>query len=175
VVANVNEIVALVNQSIETRARWRAGSCRCAPRPAASAFALRELAARGRDLYGLDVNFRAKYGRSSTLNETDASHLYRIAQEALTNTARHGHASRVDIVLRRANSFMLRITDDGQGFRLPATSTGMGLKIMKYRAGMIGAKFEIGANEPRGTVVGGGEQPVPGRGLSQSCEFQESE
>jgi nitrate/nitrite-specific signal transduction histidine kinase len=37
----------------------------------------------------------------------------------------------------------------------------MGLKIMKYRAGMIGAKFEIAPNEPRGTVVRiTGEQPL---------------
>jgi signal transduction histidine kinase len=49
--------------------------------------------------------------------------------------------------------FTLRIADDGEGFKLPATSTGMGLKIMKYRAGMIGAKFKVGPNEPRGTVI----------------------
>jgi hypothetical protein len=36
---------------------------------------------------------------------------------------------------------------------LPAVATGMGLKIMKYRAGMIGAKFEVGPNEPRGTMI----------------------
>ena len=39
-------------------------------------------------------------------------------------------------------------------FTLPTSPySGMGLKIMKYRAGMIGAKFEIAPNEPRGTVV----------------------
>jgi signal transduction histidine kinase len=63
-----------------------------------------------------------------------------------------------------AQSFMLRIADDGQGFTLPASSTGMGLKIMKYRAGMIGAKFDVGANEPRGTVISVmSERPVQPR------------
>jgi signal transduction histidine kinase len=50
--------------------------------------------------------------------------------------------------------FSLRITDDGVGVADAARSgSGMGLKIMKYRAGMIGAKIEIGPNDPHGTVV----------------------
>jgi signal transduction histidine kinase len=48
----------------------------------------------------------------------------------------------------------LHVTDDGHGFvRSAATSTGMGLKIMRYRADMIGAKFDLYPNEPRGTIV----------------------
>ena len=68
----------------------------------------------------------------------------------------------MDIFLRVVRThFSLRITDNGEGFRAPMSPyTGMGLKIMKYRAGMIGAKFEIVPNEPRGTVVRvTGEQP----------------
>jgi signal transduction histidine kinase len=50
--------------------------------------------------------------------------------------------------------FSLRITDDGIGMDDAAGSaSGMGLKIMKYRAAMIGAKIEIGPNDPHGTVV----------------------
>jgi signal transduction histidine kinase len=48
---------------------------------------------------------------------------------------------------------MLSIKDDGIGFTPPAASSGMGLKIMKYRAGMIGAKFEVAANKPHGAVI----------------------
>jgi signal transduction histidine kinase len=97
------------------------------------------------------------------LDETDASHLYRIAQEALTNAARHGHATQVDIfLLVSLDTFLMYITDNGEGFHLPTSPySGMGLKIMRYRAGMIGAKFEIAPNEPRGTVVRiTGEQPL---------------
>jgi signal transduction histidine kinase len=48
----------------------------------------------------------------------------------------------------------LRITDNGVGLKPPLpSSAGMGLKIMKYRADMIGAKFEITANLPHGTMV----------------------
>jgi nitrate/nitrite-specific signal transduction histidine kinase len=56
----------------------------------------------------------------------------------------------------------LRITDNGVGIgSSKSAGPGMGLKIMKYRAGMIGAKIEIGAHAPRGTVVRvTGEQPA---------------
>jgi signal transduction histidine kinase len=111
---------------------------------------------RSRDLYGLEVKFRADVSRGFNFTETNASHLYRITQEALTNAARHGRASGVDIVLRgTTNGFSLRIADDGGGVvrGAAAESAGMGLKIMKYRADMIGARFEIEANEPHGTVV----------------------
>jgi len=165
VVGNVNEVVALVNQSIETARSLARGLLPVRTESGGLAFALRALAARGRDVYGMDVSFRSEVTPEFELSETDASHLYRIAQEALTNTARHARASRVEIVLKAsAQSFMLRISDDGQGFTLPAAATGMGLKIMRYRAGMIGAKFEVGANEPRGTTITvASERPVPNK------------
>jgi signal transduction histidine kinase len=114
-------------------------------------------------LYGLVVNFRAEIWPEITLSEANASHLYRIAQEALTNAARHGRASKIDILLMvTKNTFLLRITDDGSGIGNPSKPVaGMGLKIMRYRAGMIGAKIEIGPNKPHGTVVRvTGDQPA---------------
>jgi PAS domain S-box-containing protein len=160
---SINEIVALVNQSIENARSLARGLLPVRTETGGLAFALRELASRGRDLYGMQVNFRAEVWPELNLDETDASHLYRIAQEALTNAARHAQATRVDIfLLVTGNTFLLCITDNGEGFRPPMSPyTGMGLKIMKYRAGMIGARFEIASNEPRGTVVRvTGEQPL---------------
>jgi len=165
VVGNVNEVVSLVNHSIESARSLARGLLPVGPESGGLTFALRALAERGRDLYGLIVDFRNEMAPEFQLNETDASHLYRIAQEALTNAARHGRATRVDIVLKAcAQLFILRISDDGIGFTLPAASSGMGLKIMKYRAGMIGAKFEVGANVPHGAVITvTSERPVPVR------------
>jgi signal transduction histidine kinase len=78
-------------------------------------------------------------------------HLYRIAQEAATNAIRHGRARNLVISLdATSKSIMLAVTDDGAG--LPAgarTKKGMGLRIMDYRAGMIGATFDI-QNLPSG-------------------------
>ncbi|HEY3656735.1 MAG TPA: PAS domain S-box protein [Steroidobacteraceae bacterium] len=154
-VEQVNEIVVLVNQSIETARALARGLLPVNTDGGGLSFALRALADRSRTLYGFEVDFRADVAPELTLRETTASHLYRIAQEALTNTARHGRASAVAIfLLVTKGKFLLRITDNGSGFGETARSgTGMGLKIMKYRAGMIGAKLEIGPNYPHGTVV----------------------
>jgi signal transduction histidine kinase len=151
----VNEIVGLVNQSIESARSLARGLLPVRTETGGLVFALRELASRSRDLYGLEVNFHAEVWPELNLEEAAASHLYRIAQEALTNAARHGHATLVDIfLLVTSNTFLLRITDNGEGIQVPTSPfPGMGLKIMKYRAGMIGARFEISLNEPRGTVV----------------------
>jgi PAS domain S-box-containing protein len=152
---SINEIVAQVNQSIENARSLARGLLPVRAETGGLATALRELAGRSRDLYGMEVNFRAEVWPALYLDETDASHLYRIAQEALTNAARHGRATRVDIFLLVVrHTFSLYITDNGEGFCTPMSPyKGMGLKIMKYRAGMIGAKFEIAPGEPRGTAV----------------------
>jgi PAS domain S-box-containing protein len=162
-VATLNEIVGVVNQSIENARSLARGLLPVRTDTGGLPFALRELATRSHDLYQLEVNFRAEIWPEITLSETSASHLYRIAQEALTNAARHGHAHKVDILLMvTRNTFLLRITDDGVGLRRQgAPTTGMGLKIMRYRAGIIGAKIEFGGNKPQGTIVRvTGEQPA---------------
>jgi PAS domain S-box-containing protein len=163
IVDYINEIVGLVNQSIESARSLARGLLPVRTDTGGLPFALRALAARSRDLYGLEVNFRPEVGPDMTLSEACSSHLYRIAQEALTNAARHGHATQVEIFLTiTRNSFSLRITDNGGGIgKMNKSATGMGLKIMRYRADMIGAKFEIEPNEPYGTVVRvTGERPA---------------
>jgi len=153
--AHVNEIVGLVNQSIDTARSLARGLLPVNKERGGLASALRALTDRSRDLYGFEAHFQAEVSEDVPLNETTASHLFRIAQEALTNTARHARATAVGIYLTVTKTrFSLRITDDGVGVGDAARAgSGMGLKIMKYRAGMIGAKIEIGPNDPQGTVV----------------------
>jgi signal transduction histidine kinase len=155
VVEHVNEIVGHLNQSIETARSLARGLLPVRTETGGLCAALRALAARSRDLYGLEVTFNSEVCPEFVFTETDASHLYRITQESLTNASRHGHASLVDIsLIAKEDGFTLRITDNGVGFvRAAPSAPGMGLKIMKYRADMIGAKFEIAANKPRGAVV----------------------
>jgi PAS domain S-box-containing protein len=155
VVESINEVVGLVNQSIDTARALAHGLLPVRTETGGLVTALRTLAARSRDVYGLEVAFRAETPPDFALSETNSSHLYRIVQEALTNASRHGFATVVEVSLAATDgNFSLYITDDGKGFiRTPTPSTGMGLKIMKYRADMIGAKFEIYANEPQGTIV----------------------
>jgi two-component system sensor kinase FixL len=81
--------------------------------------------------------------------------LYRLVQEAVHNAVRHGRAGRIGISLsEQSNSLCLTIRDDGCGFHVAAaTRTGMGLGIMKHRAGVIGAKLRITSSPGQGTEV----------------------
>ena len=89
------------------------------------------------------------------VGEEAAVQLYRIAQEAATNAAKHGKAK--GIVLRlsaRREGLLLSIRDTGRG--LPPEkrdSGGLGLDIMRYRAGVIGAAFWIESQAGKGTTV----------------------
>jgi signal transduction histidine kinase len=166
-VAALEEIVGVVNQSIENARALARGLLPVRTEAGGLPFALRELATRSRELYGFEVTFRAEIWPEITLDETNASHLYRIAQEALTNAARHGKPSTVEILLMiTGTKFLLCIADDGIGMQSTDSAKGLGLKIMSYRAGMIGAKLDIGPNRPRGTMVRvTGEQPARGGAL----------
>ncbi len=82
-------------------------------------------------------------------------HLYRIAQEALVNAAKHARAERIIVSLAtRGDRVRLSVEDNGVGISrgLPNPG-GMGLRIMEYRARMIGADFQIASVGPRGTRV----------------------
>ncbi len=85
-----------------------------------------------------------------------AIHLYRIAQEAAINAAKHAKAKRITISLRSdGDRISLGVEDDGVGFGKEASNpAGMGLSIMEYRARMIGADFRIGAGKNGGIRVG---------------------
>jgi signal transduction histidine kinase len=80
-------------------------------------------------------------------DHTVAVQLYRIAQEAVNNALKHAHCSRIDITLRQDDdTIRLSIVDDGSGLQLaPDRPPGMGLRIMRHRAHLIGARIEAGA------------------------------
>jgi PAS domain S-box-containing protein len=84
-----------------------------------------------------------------------ARHLYRIAQEAITNAARHGKAKNIRIELTSAKTkTTLKVANDGKDFpKILTKKKGIGLKIMKYRAQMIGGMLEVDRGRKGGTVV----------------------
>lgn len=88
-------------------------------------------------------------------DHTTATHLYRIAQEAISNAVRHGHARSIVVALAKENgTATLRIMDNGCGFLSQGDSAaGMGLRIMRYRAEMIGATLRIEPGDGIGTAV----------------------
>lgn len=83
-----------------------------------------------------------------------ATHLYRIAQEAVTNALKHGHARRIVIGLSSTpGRIVLKVRDDGKGFKLGARPArrGLGLRIMTYRAGMVSGMMTVRARSHGGT------------------------
>lgn len=83
--------------------------------------------------------------------------IYRLAQEALNNVAKHARAHHVDIVLERnAEHLSLIIEDNGVGFDLSdkdALGDGIGVTGMRERAELVGADFQIESTPGRGTTV----------------------
>jgi signal transduction histidine kinase len=117
--------------------------------------ALEELASNTEKLFKVRCAFDC---RSPVLVDDPviATHLFRIAQEAVSNAIKHGKATHLSIQLRedRGNA-VLTITDDGAGFpESVSKQKGMGLRIMQSRAGMIGGTLVTG-NQPQGgaTVI----------------------
>jgi len=82
--------------------------------------------------------------------------IYRLAQEALNNVAKHARAEHVDIVLESDSSTVsLIVEDDGVGFDPSALATGEGLGLigMRERAALVGAEFQIESTPGRGTTI----------------------
>lgn len=84
-----------------------------------------------------------------------ATHLYRIAQEAVNNAVKHSRAASILIELKNNhNRIELRVTDDGIGLPVSRKPTGgMGLHIMNYRAQAIGGALSIERATGHGTIV----------------------
>jgi PAS domain S-box-containing protein len=108
--------------------------------------ALKHLVARCTDMYSLQCTFTTAGQKLPDLEEGAATHLYRIAQEATTNAARYARAKSIAIDLRSTGrKLQLSIADDGIGLSagLAQGRPGMGLKIMEYRARMLGGSINF--------------------------------
>ena len=90
------------------------------------------------------------------MTDSAASHLYRIAQEATANAAKHAKASRIVISLKRVETELdLTVVDDGIGFDAQdhRSQLGMGMRTMAYRARMLGGWLSATRGAKGGTRV----------------------
>ena len=94
-------------------------------------------------------------GTADVFDREVATHLYRIAQESISNALKHSGATTIELTFRcDANSAMLEILDDGKGIPLDRDRpSGLGLKSMYYRARMLHGTLEISALAEGGTRV----------------------
>ena len=119
--------------------------------------ALHELALNTEKIFRVGCRFEC--ARPVTLTDhAAATHLFRIAQEAVSNAIRHGKTvRRITIALEdREARIILSISDDGDGFPAQtgtAKNGSMGLRIMQSRTGMIGGTLAIGGNAAGGATV----------------------
>ena len=116
--------------------------------------ALEEFAATTSELFGIQCQFECQ---TPVLVHTPATatHLYRIAQEAVGNAIKHGHAVHIVISLEETEAGLrLAVLDNGRGLAVSTRSTkGMGLRIMADRAKMIGATFALRDQIPHGVEL----------------------
>jgi two-component system sensor histidine kinase UhpB len=80
--------------------------------------------------------------------------IYRVAQEALVNAARHSRATRIEVTLENHGATVsLLVNDNGSGFAFAEEGKGLGLSGMRERALLVGGRVEIDSRPGKGTMV----------------------
>ena len=98
--------------------------------------------------------FERRLQRVAALSEEQELVVYRVAQEALTNVARHARASNVELSLEQdQGEVTLRVRDDGRGLAPEALKSATGIRGMRERAMLIGAQLSIIGPEAVGTEL----------------------
>ncbi|MFG1910225.1 HAMP domain-containing sensor histidine kinase [Kribbella sp. NPDC048928] len=123
--------------------------------------ALTALADEVADHTGLEI--RRRFDGGLVLDEQTELVLYRVAQESLTNVARHAGATRIDLSLvREGAAVVLRIADDGRG--VGPAHEGAGIRGMRERALLIGAQLDVGDAPQAGAQI---TLRIPGTGVGE--------
>ena len=148
--AAADRLVVMIEESIELTRKLARSLHPIELQANGLADALQNLAANVSKAFDVACRFETSGVTALTSPEAN-THLYRIAQEAVSNATRHGHARNVVISLTGSGKkILLAVTDDGVGLSADArVKKGMGLRIMDYRASMIGATFDV-QNLPAG-------------------------
>ena len=154
--ADAGKIVKLVNEAIHKTRELSRGLLPVASDAGGLVSALERYSTEVQDLFGVACRFECDCGMPIQ-DETVASHLYRIAQEAVNNAVRHARCKNISISLcSEDGGLALTVRDDGVGIaENVSNNVGMGLHIMNYRANMIGATLRIERcqDETSGTLV----------------------
>jgi PAS domain S-box-containing protein len=171
--AQAARIVRQINQAIDRTRALAKGLCPVELTASGLMTALEELALNAQEVFGVECVFEC--GAPVLMNDdVSALHLYRIAQEAVTNAIKHGQARHIAIRLTMtADRHTMSVIDDGGGLPDGAAGyPGMGLQIMRYRARSIGGVLEVGqapgggvrvlCSVPAGTVGRRLERDDPG-------------
>ena len=151
----LNEIITLVNHAIQSSRKMALGISPVTLERGGLLPALQTLITWSRDSYNIGVTLRLAVRSPLLIGESAAAHLYLIVQEAINNAVRHGRARSILVTLRTNRMFVsVSISDDGDGIAdSPARGAGMGLKLMQYRAALIGGVVRIKRLPEGGTRI----------------------
>ncbi len=152
--AEIDAIIDLTNQAIKKTRRLMRGLGLIDLKAHNFIKALSDLALETVENYHIPCIFKHD-GSIIIYDDLMAINLYRIAQESLHNAVRHGNPKKIGLSMyMKDGSNVMEIQDDGSGFRGKTVDhTGMGLRIMEYRSGLIGGEIEIANNNAGGTTV----------------------
>ena len=148
------KIVKMVNQAIENTRQLARGLHPVAAEPQGLMSALKRWASEVEELFHIRCSFQC--AKPLPISDPNlATHLYRIAQEAVHNAIRHGKSRNIVVGLSgRQGTGTLIIKDDGEGFpKKQVGQPGVGLSIMNYRADMVGGSVKVQPNEDGGITV----------------------
>jgi PAS domain S-box-containing protein len=156
-VAEANDaarIFSLVRAAIAQTRRVARGLSPIHSDPEGLMEALRELAVQTRELYGIRCRFVCR-SRVHVADAGLAAHLFRIAQEATNNALKHAGAKTISVHLKESNGRIhLAVADDGKGIGpISPRRTGLGLRIMQYRASLVQGDLSVERRPVRGTKV----------------------
>jgi signal transduction histidine kinase len=152
-VAEADKLVRYVEEGIDLTRNLARGFFSAELEADGLIVALQNLAENVKERFGVNCVFDGD-GSIRIHDPTVADHLYRIAQEAVTNSIKHAAARRIDIRLAMDGSgLMLTVIDDGIGFPDKLQSEGLGLHLMRHGAALSGATFDVRRNGSSGTIV----------------------
>jgi PAS domain S-box-containing protein len=153
-IETVEHALKLVNGAIDSARTLARGLSPANLERGGLEFALQDLTTQLANMAGVAIRWRCKGGALLRLDETVANHVYRVAQEAISNALRHSGARSIDVALDvKPDRVTLRVTDDGCGVCEHDGSRGIGLKIMQYRAGIVGGTVTVRPRQPSGLEV----------------------
>jgi PAS domain S-box-containing protein len=148
----LDEIVGLVNEAIDSSRRLARGFAPVSQEQGGLRGALRTLAESTRT-DKVNVIFEDLLDTEPPLGEVAATHLLRVAQEAVANALKHAEATQVRMLLESCdNEITLTISDDGQGFpEVAPARKGLGIETMRYRVEALRGQIDI--NGERGVTI----------------------
>ncbi|MHB1459202.1 MAG: sensor histidine kinase [Armatimonadota bacterium] len=150
---DLQALYLLLEEAIDEAHAVAKGLCPLDPDPEALGSALRTLMKRARGITTARCEF-VTAGDVRVYDLTTAHHLYRIAQEAVSNAARHSQANQIIVDLQgNPDDLLLQIRDDGKGIPNDLSSHGMGLRTMAYRAQIIEGQLTVECAPEGGTTI----------------------